>query len=226
LQTNYADKGCLRLGRGRLHSCSSTQRCRGCLQRKCRQGLSTVFGGFFADKVCLQSLSTGLVCTIWECRQSLSTGLKSLSKAFCKVVCGNADKVCLEITSFSLFSDSIIVSSHRVRRLSLESSHQFESSCCLARTDLHSRKCVVVCARVSFKLCTRAIQVVRACEGACEPVYERASVRAAASGSEQRAASSEQRAAASVHSSFVISSLGTKLGCFYITIACRIGMNN
>ena len=41
LQTNYADKGCLRLGRGRLHSCSSTQRCRGCLQRN-------------ADKVCLQ----------------------------------------------------------------------------------------------------------------------------------------------------------------------------
>jgi len=105
LQTNYADKGCLRLGRGRLHSCSSTQRCRGCLQRKCRQGLSTVFGGFFADKVCLQSLSTGLVCTIWECRQSLSTCLNSLSKAFCKVVFGNADKVCLEITSFSLFSD-------------------------------------------------------------------------------------------------------------------------
>ena len=92
---------------------------------KCRQGLSTVFGGFFADKVCLQSLSTGLVCTIWECRQSLSTGLKSLSKAFCKVVCGNADKVCLEITSFSLFKYSIInfVSSHRVRRLSLESSY-------------------------------------------------------------------------------------------------------
>ena len=125
LQTNYADKVCLPSGRGRLHSCSSTQRCRGCLQRKCRQSLSTVFGGFFADKVCLQSLSTGLVCTIWECRQSLSTGLKSLSKAFCKVVCGNADKVCLEITSFSLFSDSIInfVSSHRVRRLSLESSY-------------------------------------------------------------------------------------------------------
>ena len=199
LQTNYADKLCLPSGRGRLHSCSSTQRCRGCLQRKCRQSLSTVFGGFFADKVCLQSLSTGLVCTIWECRQSLSTCLNSLSKAFCKVVCGNADKVCLEITSFSLFSDLIIVSSHRVRWLSLESSHQFESSCCLARTDLHSRKCVVVCARVSFKLCTRAIQVVRACVRACEPVCERASVRAcvraAASGSEQRAASSEQQRA-------------------------------
>ena len=152
------------------------------------------------QRICLQSLSTGLVCTIWECRQSLSTGLKSLSKAFCKVVCGNADKVCLEITSFSLFSDSIInfVSSHRVRGLSLESSHQFESSCCLAQTDLHSRKCVVVCARVSFKLCTRAIQVVRACVRACEPVCERASVRAcvraAASGSEQRAASSSERA--------------------------------
>ena len=147
LQTNYADKLCLLSGRGRLHSCSSTQRCRGCLQRKCRQSLSTVSGGFFADKVCLQSLSTGLVCTIWECRQSLSTCLNSLSKAFCKVVCGNADKVCLEITSFSLFKYSIIVSSHRVRWLSLESSHQFESSCCLARTDLHSRKCVFVCAR-------------------------------------------------------------------------------
>ena len=100
LQTNYADKLCLPSGRGRLHSCSSTQRCRGCLQRKCRQSLSTVFGGFFADKVCLQSLSTGLVCTIWECRQSLSTGLKSLSKVFCKV--------CLKITSLSVLSDSII----------------------------------------------------------------------------------------------------------------------
>ena len=110
---NYADKLCLESGRGRLHSCSSTQRCRGCLQRKCRQGLSTVFGGFFADKVCLQSLSTGLVCTIWECRQSLSTCLNSLSKAFCKVVCGNADKVCLEITSFSLFKYSIIEFSER-----------------------------------------------------------------------------------------------------------------
>ena len=165
-----------------------------CLQglstEKCKQSLSTVFGGFFADKVCLQSLSAGLVCTIWECRQGLSTCLKSLSKAFCKVVCGNADKVRLEITSFSLFSDSIInfVSSHRVRGLSLESSHQFESSCCLAQTDLHSRKCVVVCARVSFKLCTRAIQVVRACVRA----FERQ--RAAAS-SEQRAASSEQQRA-------------------------------
>ena len=135
---------------------------------------------------------------IWECRQSLSTGLKSLSKAFCKLVCGNADKVCLEITSFSLFSDSIInfVSSHRVRRLSLESSHHFESSCCLARTDLHS------------SACERASQF--ASERECVRAFER-----------QRAASSSE-----VHSSFVISSLGTKLGCFYITIACRIGMNN
>ena len=232
LQTNYADKLCLPSGRGRLHSCSSTQRCRGCLQRKCRQGLSTVFGGFFADKVCLQSLSTGLVCTIWECRQSLSTGLKSLSKAFCKVVCGNADKVCLEITSFSLFSDSIInfVSSHRVRGLSLESSHQFESSCCLARTDLHSRKCVFVCARgiQDMHPCHSCLACVRACVRACGPVCERASEQRAASerAASSERASSEQRAAASVHSSFVISSLGTKLGCFYITIACRIGMNN
>ena len=208
LQTNYADKGCLRIGRGRLHSCSSTQRCRGCLQRKCRQSLSTVFGGFFADKVCLQSLSTGLVCTIWECRQSLSTCLNSLSKAFCKVVCGNADKVCLEITSFSLFSDSIIVSSHRVRWLSLESSHQFESSCCLARTDLHSRKCVFVCARgiQDMHPCHSCRACVRACVRACGPVCERASEQRAASerAASSERASSEQRAAASVHSSFVI----------------------
>ena len=205
---NYADKLCLESGRGRLHSCSSTQRCRGCLQRKCRQGLSTVFGGFFADKVCLQSLSTGLVCTIWECRQSLSTGLKSLSKAFCKVVCGNADKVCLEITSFSLFSDLIIVSSHRVRWLSLESSHQFESSCCLARTDLHSRKCVFVCARgiQDMHPCHSCLACVRACVRACGPVCERASEQRAASerAASSERASSEQRAAASVHSSFVI----------------------
>ena len=161
--------------------------------------MSTVFGGFFADKVCLQSLSTGLVCTIWECRQSLSTCLNSLSKAFCKVVCGNADKVCLEITSFSLFSDSIIVSSHRVRWLSLESSHQFESSCCLARTDLHSRKCVFVCARgiQDMHPCHSCLACVRACVRACGPVCERASEQRAASeraASSERASSERQRA--------------------------------
>ena len=50
LQTNYADKGCLRIGRGRLHSCSSTQRCRGCLQRNADKGCLQRN----ADKVCLQ----------------------------------------------------------------------------------------------------------------------------------------------------------------------------
>ena len=42
----------------------------------------------YADKVCLRAES---------------------SKAFCKVVCsGNADKLCLKLTSWSVFSDSII----------------------------------------------------------------------------------------------------------------------
>ena len=203
LQTNYADKVCLPSGRGRLHSCSSTQRCRGCLQRKCRQSLSTVFGGFFADKVCLQSLSTGLVCTIWECRQSLSTGLKSLSKAFCKVVCGNADKVCLEITSFSLFKYSIIEFSER------KSSHPhlaipatsargaaawLELTCTAENVLLCVRACHSSYAPVPFKSC------VRACERASRCASERACVRAferqrAAASSEQRAASSEQQRA-------------------------------
>ena len=202
LQTNYADKLCLPSGRGRLHSCSSTQRCRGCLQRKCRQGLSTVFGGFFADKVCLQSLSTGLVCTIWECRQSLSTGLKSLSKAFCKVVCGNADKVCLEITSFSLFKYSIIEFSER------KSSHPhlaipatsargaaawLELTCTAENVLLCVRACHSSYAPVPFKSCVRARERASRCtsERACVRAFERQ--RAAAS-SEQRAASSSERA--------------------------------
>ena len=151
-----------------------------------------------ADKVCLQ-FSADFLQTKFVCRVCLQ-GLSARS--------GNADKVCLEITSFSLFSDSIIVSSHRMRWLSLESSHQFESSCCLARTDLHSRKCVFVCARgiQDMHPCHSCLACVRACVRACGPVCERASEQRAASerAASSERASSEQRAAASVHSSFVI----------------------
>ena len=191
--------------------------------------MSTVFGEFFADKVCLQSLSTGLVCTIWECRQSLSTCLNSLSKAFCKVVCGNADKVCLEITSFSLFKYSIIEFSER------KSSHPHLAIPATSARGAAAWLELTCTAENVFCVRARGIQDMHPCHSsrACERASVRAGVRASeracvrSSGSErQRAASSEQRAAASVHSSFVNSSLGTKLGCFYITIACRIGMNN
>ena len=191
--------------------------------------MQTKFVYSFRRIFCRQSLSAELVYRACLHDLGMQTRfvyvLKSLSKAFCKVVCGNADKVCLEITSFSLFSDSIInfVSSHRVRRLSLESSHQFESSCCLARTDLHSRKCVFVCARVGFKTCTRAIHVVRACERACERASQCASERAC---SEQRASvqrAASERAASSERQRACIApllfpSLGTKLGCVYIQL--------
>ena len=73
---------------------------------------------------------------------------------------------------------------------------------------------VFLCARVGFKTCTRAIHVLRVCERACERAGQCASERASERAASERAASSErasseQRAAASVHSSFVISSLGT-----------------
>ena len=165
--------------------------------------------------------------------------LKSLSKVFCKVVCGNADNVCLEITSLSLFKYSIIEfselkSSHPQRASPATSSSRaaawLELTCTAENVLLCVRACHSSYAPVPFKSCVRASvrarvrAGVRASERAC--VRSSGSERQRAASSEQRAASSEQRAAASVHSSFVISSLGTKLGCFYITIACRIGMNN
>ena len=156
--------------------------------------MSTVFGGFFADKVCLQSLSAGLVCTIWECRQGLSTCLNSLSKAFCKVVCGNADKVFLEITSISLFSDSIIVSSHRVRWLSLSPATSSSRAAAWLELTCTAEKCVFVCARgiQDMHPCHSCLTCVRACVRACGPVCERASEQRAAS---ERAASSERQRA-------------------------------
>ena len=83
LETNYADKLCLPSGQGHLHFGSSTE------------GLSTEF----VCRACLHDLGM---------QTKFVYVLKSLSKV-CKVVYSrNADKVCLEITSLFLMSDSII----------------------------------------------------------------------------------------------------------------------